>query len=252
MTPISALVNQLVADEKHQKCIDRRLTKIDSHSLKPPNQECSICREPLQSKVTSIHDDCDWGTTTISEILRQQKQMVVPEIPVRLIRCGHIFGESCITRWLRTADTCPTCRLTALAPPIILIPELQDWRRQRGNMFQRTQDARWEKPSIRRHVLAQRVMDFIERETSYDEVPHRLMREVCVRLARSSESLVDGAIDAYVNRWERDDGESVDEMLRWLLEWQFFEEEVERVAMVVRVELAECATIMSACPGLRG
>lgn len=96
-------------------------------------------------------------------------------------------------------------------------------------------------------------MDFIERETSNDEVPHWLMREVCSLLAESPEELVDGGLEAYVDGWERDDGQGENEMLRWLLEWRFVEEEeVERMVMAVRAELVECAAIVSACPGLRG
>ena len=255
MTSLSALVNQMVADENRRKRINRSLTKIDTDSLKPAIQGCSICHESLQSKDTNTHDDSDWSTMTITEILQQQKERIIPETPVRLITCGHIFGESCITDWLTTANTCPTCRLPCLSPPIILTPELQHWRQQRGDMFQRTEESRWtdNKPSPRRHVLAQRVMSFIERETSYDEVPHWVMREVCARLAESPEALVDGGLEAFVDEWERAEGERGDEMLRWLLGWRLFvEEEVQQVLNVVRAEIAECGAIIGACPGLRG
>lgn len=32
-----------------------------------------------------------------------------PHTPVRL-ECGHVFGEICIRRWLKDANTCPNCR----------------------------------------------------------------------------------------------------------------------------------------------
>ena len=255
MAFLSTLVNQMVAGETRRKRINRSLAKIDLDSLKPSVQECSICREPLQSKETNTVDDFDWSTMTITEILRHRNERIIPELPMRLISCGHIFGDSCITHWLTTAETCPTCRHTALAPPIVVTPGLQNWRQQRGDMFQRTEGSRWRdnNPSPRRHVLAQRVVGFIERETSHDEVPHGLMREVCARLAQNPESLVDGDLEALVDERGCEDGENQDDFLRWMLEWRFFlEEEVERVVMVVRAEVAVCAAIMSACPGLRG
>ena len=77
----------MVADEQRLKRINRSLTKIDPDSLKPALQECSICRESLQQKNTNTHDDSDWSTMTITEILRQQKARIIPETPVRLLSC---------------------------------------------------------------------------------------------------------------------------------------------------------------------
>ena len=41
-----------------------------------------------------------------------------PETPVAL-RCGHIFGRVCITRWLLSNGTCPMCRAKVLLVRVI-------------------------------------------------------------------------------------------------------------------------------------
>jgi len=46
--------------------------------------------------------------------LKQAREKIVPAytcVGVVQLRCGHIFGESCIMNWLGGNVTCPTCRL---------------------------------------------------------------------------------------------------------------------------------------------
>lgn len=37
------------------------------------------------------------------------------------LRCGHLFGSECVTRWLNTSRTCPTCKQPAGVDDILPI-----------------------------------------------------------------------------------------------------------------------------------
>lgn len=34
----------------------------------------------------------------------------VNELPLRLPKCKHVFGDHCIKKWLEDSDSCPYCR----------------------------------------------------------------------------------------------------------------------------------------------
>lgn len=34
----------------------------------------------------------------------------IKEVPLRLPKCGHIFGDHCIKKWFEDSDSCPYCR----------------------------------------------------------------------------------------------------------------------------------------------
>lgn len=54
-------------------------------------QDCYICKDPLD---VNIH-------TTASEMHHEA---------VRIGVCGHVHGQVCLTAWLDTGNSCPTCK----------------------------------------------------------------------------------------------------------------------------------------------
>lgn len=54
-------------------------------------QDCYICKDPLD---VNIH-------TTASEMHHEA---------VRIRVCGHMHGQVCLTAWLDTGNSCPTCK----------------------------------------------------------------------------------------------------------------------------------------------
>ncbi|KAI4200270.1 MAG: hypothetical protein LQ350_004018 [Teloschistes chrysophthalmus] len=49
------------------------------------------------------------------------------ERPIELW-CGHVFGEECITNWLRRSNSCPHCRDMPLDMPSHLVESMEDNR----------------------------------------------------------------------------------------------------------------------------
>jgi hypothetical protein len=41
----------------------------------------------------------------------------LPESPVVVKQCGHVFGRDCITRWMNSSNVCPMCRSEFYVPP---------------------------------------------------------------------------------------------------------------------------------------
>ena len=71
--------------------IQQLLLPIETATIKCEDRNCSICQEPFQKP----------GRVTRSQASREN----AAKLP-----CGHIFGQQCITRWLKESDTCPQCR----------------------------------------------------------------------------------------------------------------------------------------------
>lgn len=69
------------------------LIKVDIRDLRPEDQACSICHEPMQ--MTSPYD-------------------IHNEPGAELLDCGHVFGLMCILRWLKLQTHCPLCRSTVM------------------------------------------------------------------------------------------------------------------------------------------
>lgn len=61
-----------------------------------PSTLCRICRVPL-------------GTSPAP--LEPGDEVIPPEYPVSIPRCGHVFGRRCIENWLEQAQSCPACRM---------------------------------------------------------------------------------------------------------------------------------------------
>ena len=65
------------------------------------NKDLSLCMENLENleNLENVEDTC---CICYNEYDSEEK-------PSRL-KCGHIFHNSCITKWLKTSGTCPICR----------------------------------------------------------------------------------------------------------------------------------------------
>ena len=52
----------------------------------------------------------------------------VDELPVITRRCGHLFGEVCVKKWLAGEEAvgCPTCRRTFESVPMLLAEKIKD------------------------------------------------------------------------------------------------------------------------------
>lgn len=59
------------------------------------SQDCSICTQPL-----AVH----WKDQSAQSALRGFHEAV------RISACGHMHGSDCLTAWLSTGNSCPTCQ----------------------------------------------------------------------------------------------------------------------------------------------
>ncbi|KAM0437733.1 hypothetical protein ACHAPT_002098 [Fusarium lateritium] len=66
----------------------RSLESIKIEDVPEADRSCVICYN-------------DYGVETPEGIC---------EAPLRLPKCGHIFGDHCIKKWLEDSDSCPYCR----------------------------------------------------------------------------------------------------------------------------------------------
>ncbi|KAL5624901.1 hypothetical protein BROUX41_004961 [Berkeleyomyces rouxiae] len=65
------------------------LDSVSLESLGPSEQMCTIC-------YSDYAEDRAEGD---------------PERPLRIPKCGHVFGDSCLTQWLSSSNICPYCRV---------------------------------------------------------------------------------------------------------------------------------------------
>jgi len=67
------------------------------HILKLEESFISAERDDAEEQCGEMHDaEC----AVCHELLRR----------ARVLPCGHLFCDDCLSRWLRARDTCPTCR----------------------------------------------------------------------------------------------------------------------------------------------
>lgn len=66
------------------------LVKVPIHEIKENDRMCQICYN-------------DYGNPNLEGII---------EIPLRLPKCKHTFGDVCLKKWLEEKNTCPYCRDT--------------------------------------------------------------------------------------------------------------------------------------------
>ena len=152
-----------------QQDIDRSLRLVNPSDL-DPDQNCSICHEPLHP-APQIHD-----TTSI----------IKPDSPVRL-DCGHIFGKICITHWLENHDKCPECRATILTMSL----ELFQWRETRAEIINALEVDLGD-PSSLEAAIARRTIDFIESNSTAQRVPNKSIWWASIYFGHNPLALVDG------------------------------------------------------------
>lgn len=81
---------------------------------------CPICLEPFQLRDNISHSSCKAEEKTINDS-QQERLLLLCDVsigsdglPVKLLRCGHVFDETCWQEWVTNgrgaATTCPICR----------------------------------------------------------------------------------------------------------------------------------------------
>lgn len=90
---------------------------LNTTTLQQP-LDCSICHEPLltATATTLIRPSCvnqSLPRVSISdENTSATLEELVPEVPVRIRHCRHMFGRTCLTTWfdsIPSAHRCPEC-----------------------------------------------------------------------------------------------------------------------------------------------
>ena len=94
------------------------LTVVTAATIDPEKRQCDICIQQM--------NDADESTAETS----------LESPPVKL-PCPHIYHLACITPWLETSATCPTCREQVLPFPAGSNLDLGTWRRSRERYFER-------------------------------------------------------------------------------------------------------------------
>lgn len=114
------------ADVERKRRIGHSLTMIWHEEVDRSKIQCPMCWEyllwPRANYVSSPRPDCVNGIPKEACKIDETER----EIPVRL-RCGHIFGRVCITKWLLSNDTCPLCRAKVLVIRLIDKKKNIDW-----------------------------------------------------------------------------------------------------------------------------
>lgn len=256
---------------------DKYLAKVEICDLQESDHKCSICREPflgippakapgpedrLQQNLsyfklcgdstvandeTTLDPDSDNKEQTRNEnhILNTSGEIDLdntPEVPVRL-SCGHIFGKTCIIRWLVPNLTCPLCRSTPQAASgrqahsIEITGTLGYWRYERRSMLQRIR-GRCIPSSAYSRITTARAINFFQRETSNDEIPSRLMRVIFNIIAENAIVLAtaNGHLKRYVEGWA-----AHPEVRRFSISAHPSGAEIAHMVSVMRRELRECA-----------
>ena len=80
--------------EKRPRSDSADATVVD-HSLLQDGRDCPICLEP-------------WGVPSSGH-------------RIAVLKCGHLFGRSCIERWIGERKTCPNCHAAAARKDIRLL-----------------------------------------------------------------------------------------------------------------------------------
>ena len=95
-----------------------RVVKVDT--IDPEKRLCEICYEEMEDPAKAP-----------AEISHESPPVKLP--------CPHTYHQMCITRWLETSSTCPSCRAPVLPFPGIS-NALVIWRRSRESYLGRLED----------------------------------------------------------------------------------------------------------------
>jgi len=66
-------------------------------------------RDPLYAKTKEEDPNCPICLQSLFPVTTNGEQAQEEHDPVK-VRCGHVFGKSCIAMWWREKRTCPMCR----------------------------------------------------------------------------------------------------------------------------------------------
>ena len=160
-----------------QACTNHNLIAIDTSDLDPDVRGCSICFEPMNPA---------------------NQDRSTPELhgPARLRRCGHIFGNWCIRQWLEVNLTCPQCRAPLFEAPA----ELQRWRDDRARILSDMRDIVLD--FSQQWLPAQRLREFVLRNTNVNEVPSAPMRTLIRNLALNPGRMTSTWIEGLISTWD--------------------------------------------------
>lgn len=166
--------------EKRQNGLLRILIDdVDLRNLDPQDHKCCICQELMAS-------DSDLKSATMSS-----KQ----EFSVRLAPCGHIFGISCIMRWLYCHESCPICRAVVLPLPrreLKRIFALERWRSERRQFYETLMLQDWSDD-------LEKVYAFLGEQTNAVDLPDVATYAICHVITRKPESFSNGLLAAYLD-----------------------------------------------------
>lgn len=176
---------------RRQDLIAECLTEIDVQDLELEKEDCSICLQSLLSNA-------------------QAEDIPNPERPVQL-KCGHIYGQDCITHWLSSNETCPQCRaavLPATHPNRILYPDgypdeatrLDQWRLFRTDIIEVY--TRLDAPHDTMEVQYRRLGNFIERETNSDAEPNDYLWMAITHFRNYLGDMTNAYLQDLIDRWE--------------------------------------------------
>jgi len=81
------------------------------------------CARDISIRATTPHEACSFSCSICLEQLTTTKSTTVAgpdpdsEPAATIIKCGHVFGRSCLTRWMRDSNPCPICRVEFFVMP---------------------------------------------------------------------------------------------------------------------------------------
>ena len=112
--------------DEEPETLEEWLDKLEVVDVKTMDEEdrcCAICHEDFGGADTvEVEKREDGATETTQEGVKGQDEGSViqaeeiPEHPVRVKRCNHIFGNRCLENWMSpppeggNSNTCPSCR----------------------------------------------------------------------------------------------------------------------------------------------
>jgi hypothetical protein len=83
--------------------------------------DCEICLKPLAMipDASSTHQNGDSSTkpADLTPLASTPTKEPTFHPALRIIACGHVHGAECLTAWLETGNTCPTCACILFTPP---------------------------------------------------------------------------------------------------------------------------------------
>ncbi|EUC49136.1 hypothetical protein COCMIDRAFT_85338 [Bipolaris oryzae ATCC 44560] len=77
--------------------------------------DCPICQEQFTSAPSTLNDITESDSTSLPDGATNED--AESRVPTRMLCCNNVFCHRCITAWLNSANTCPTCRVQLFEVP---------------------------------------------------------------------------------------------------------------------------------------